>query len=119
MSAKVAVCLNVVFEDDDNQESLLYTGDTIQAPLIQPLQWTLCGTPIQFTATVGVFPDHLGIKERFQTITVMKVYSGKSTDELRLEDYQYQKKPASGGLNFLPLHVGRYCPIVNLLLITG
>lgn len=32
MSAKVAICLNVVFEDDDNQESLLYTGETIEAP---------------------------------------------------------------------------------------
>ena len=32
MLAKAAVCLNVVFEDDDNHEGLLYTGETICAP---------------------------------------------------------------------------------------
>jgi len=32
MSTKVASSINVVFEDDDNQESLLYSGETTLSP---------------------------------------------------------------------------------------
>lgn len=93
MTAELATCYNVVFEEDDHQEYLLYSGQSITLPpLIHPNAWTLQGTPIQFCATSLSSPALQGLEERFQTITVMEPYSGKSVDELRLEDYKLRKR---------------------------
>ncbi|XP_078372534.1 uncharacterized protein LOC144656167 isoform X2 [Oculina patagonica] len=87
MSSKVTA-LNVAFEDDNTQEALVYSGETTLAPC-QPIMWNLSGTPIKFSATSVSLPNLLGFTERHQTITVMKLYSSKSIDELRFEDYKY------------------------------
>lgn len=98
MSAnRVGISLKVVYIDDDSQESLSYSGETILLPLILPPAWTLTGTPIQFRATEESLGDQVWgctsvRKERLQNITAMNVYCKKSTDELRLEDYNYLKK---------------------------
>lgn len=93
MTAELATCCNVVFEEDDHQEYLLYSGQSITLPpLIHPNAWKLQGTPIQFCATSLSSPALQGFEERFQTITVMEPYSGKSVDELRLEDYKLVRK---------------------------
>lgn len=81
MAAELAICWNVAFEEDDHQEYLLYSGQSINLPpLIHPNAWTLCGTPIQFCATSLSSLDLQGFKERFQTITMMEIYSQKSVE---------------------------------------
>ncbi|CAH3025696.1 unnamed protein product, partial [Porites evermanni] len=87
MSSKV---LRVSHDDDENQETYIYSGQIIVAPRKdrQPTSWNFSGTPVQFTATEKLLAEDLGRKERFQTISLMGIYSLKSIEELRFEDYK-------------------------------
>ncbi|XP_074625472.1 uncharacterized protein LOC141883770 isoform X1 [Acropora palmata] len=85
--------LKVVFVDDGTQEDLCYSGETLLAPLSQLSNWMLTGTPISF-CPVSVSDKLWSTKEGnelHQTITVMDIYSDKSIEELRLEDYNVKK----------------------------
>ncbi|KAK2558043.1 MORN repeat-containing protein 3 [Acropora cervicornis] len=94
--------LKVVFVDDGTQEDLCYSGETLLAPLSQLSKWMLSGTPISF------YPVSVSNKlwsttegnELHHTITVMDIYSDKSIEELRLEDYDVKKPNDCQGPSF-------------------
>ncbi|XP_068757006.1 uncharacterized protein [Montipora capricornis] len=97
MSSK-ATALSVVFKDDVNQEGLVYSGQTLLAPFSQLSTWMLTGTPIKFhpesVMSKVKLPNFVRRTKLLQTISAMGIYSGKSIEELRLEDYSLGlKKP--------------------------
>ncbi|XP_022782765.1 uncharacterized protein LOC111323609 isoform X2 [Stylophora pistillata] len=94
MALSKETALHVVFEDDtcSQPEIFLYSGETMSAPCKKLKKWETIGTrPIQFRTTVSLSND-VGYNERFQAIVMMDVYTNKSIEELRFEDYEYRNR---------------------------